>query len=390
MNVLSLFDGISCGQLALQRLGVKVDNYFASEIDKFAIQVTQHHFPNTIQLGDVTQVKGSDLPKIDLLIGGSPCQGFSFLGKRLDFEDPRSKLFFEYVRLLKECKPKYFLLENVKMKQECKDIISEQLGVEPIMINSALVSAQNRKRLYWTNIPNVTQPEDKGILLKDIVENPEEVVIDREKSLAINKSYSQSPWKHYKTKAVNQMLLYRLPHGYITEDFMYVEKYPTLCAQSPGTKHKMKCGEHYRTLTPLECERLQTMPDEYTDILKKTRRYQVIGNAWTVDVIVHILKNMEPESDIMKKLLSLKSEELLSLPEEHRVCFPYGGYDISKMNIDELRELREELYGEYDAWGIPKYNASEFLDCLDEVGLSIDMAICKVDKEIKKLERKVE
>ena len=171
MNVLSLFDGMSCGQIALDQLGIKVDNYFAAEIDKWAIQVTKKNYPNTIHLGDVTQIKGEDLPQIDLLMGGSPCQGFSFAGKQLNFDDPRSALFFEFVRLLKETKPKYFLLENVRMKQEYQDVISEHLGVKPIMINSALVSAQNRVRLYWTNIPNIEQPEDKNIMIKDILES---------------------------------------------------------------------------------------------------------------------------------------------------------------------------------------------------------------------------
>lgn len=155
INVLSLFDGISCGQVALERAGIKVNNYFASEIDKHAIKVTQSNYPNTIQIGDVTKVKGADLPKIDLLIGGSPCQGFSFAGKQLNFNDIRSKLFFEFVRLLEETKPKYFLLENVKMKKEYQNIITEYLEVEPITINSNLLSAQNRTRYYWTNIPNI-------------------------------------------------------------------------------------------------------------------------------------------------------------------------------------------------------------------------------------------
>jgi DNA-cytosine methyltransferase len=151
--------------IALERAGVKVDNYYASEIDKYAITVAQKNYPDTIQLGSVLDVKGADLPKIDLLIGGSPCQGFSFAGKQLNFDDPRSKLFFEFVRLKEELNPKYFLLENVKMKKESQDVISEYLGVEPVEINSALVSAQNRKRLYWTNIP-FDMPEDKGILLR--------------------------------------------------------------------------------------------------------------------------------------------------------------------------------------------------------------------------------
>lgn len=169
MKVLSLFDGISCGRLALERAGIPVEKYYASEIDKYAIQIAQKNYPDTIQIGDVTKLNYLELLDIDLVIGGSPCQGFSFAGKQLNFNDPRSKLFFEFVRAVKTIKPKYFLLENVKMKQEFQDIISEQLGVRPIEINSSLVSAQNRKRLYWTNIPNVTVPADKGILLKDIL-----------------------------------------------------------------------------------------------------------------------------------------------------------------------------------------------------------------------------
>ncbi|MCP3675800.1 MAG: DNA (cytosine-5-)-methyltransferase, partial [Gammaproteobacteria bacterium] len=172
-NVLSIFDGISAGRIALERANIPVDKYYASEVDKYAIKITQNNYPDTIQLGDVTQWRKWELPEIDLVIGGSPCQGFSFAGKQLNFDDPRSKLFFEFVDILKHHKPKYFLLENVKMKKEYQAVITEAMGVEPIEINSALVSAQNRKRLYWTNIPNVTQPEDKGILLKDIIESGE-------------------------------------------------------------------------------------------------------------------------------------------------------------------------------------------------------------------------
>ena len=155
MNVLSLFDGMSCGRIALERAGIKVDKYFASEIDKYAIQVAKKNYPDTIHIGDVQEImypESFDGHKIDLVIGGSPCQGFSFAGKNLNFDDPRSKLFFEYARLVKECKPKYFLLENVRMKQESQDVISEILGVKPIAINSSLVSAQNRNRLYWFHI----------------------------------------------------------------------------------------------------------------------------------------------------------------------------------------------------------------------------------------------
>jgi DNA-cytosine methyltransferase len=148
MNVLSCFDGMSCAQIALERLGIKVDNYFVSEIDEYAIKVTQDNYPNTIQLGDITKIDTSKLPKIDLLIGGSPCQSFSLNGKKLNFNDPRGKLFFDFERILKEVKPKYFLMENVKMKKEWEDVISEHLGVSPIELNSSLVSAQNRKRMY--------------------------------------------------------------------------------------------------------------------------------------------------------------------------------------------------------------------------------------------------
>ena len=177
MRILSLFDGMSCGQIAINRLEIKDYTYYASEIDKYAIQITQKNFPNTIQVGDVTKLKSIDFKNIDLMLAGSPCQGFSFAGKQLAFDDPRSQLFFEFVRLLNELKPKYFLLENVRMKKEYLDIITEYLGVEPVLINSSLLSAQNRQRYYWTNIPFNKNMVDKGIILKDILEtNPNEVV----------------------------------------------------------------------------------------------------------------------------------------------------------------------------------------------------------------------
>ena len=171
MNVLSLFDGMSCGMIALDRLGIKVDNYYASEIDKYAMQVSAANYPEIIQVGDITKLDLSTLPKIDLVMGGSPCQGFSFAGKQLAFDDPRSALFFEFVKCVEALKPKYFLLENVRMKKEYLDIISEYMGVEPIFIQSSLVSAQSRQRYYWTNIPNVTPPEERGIVLRDILED---------------------------------------------------------------------------------------------------------------------------------------------------------------------------------------------------------------------------
>ena len=197
MRVLSLFDGISCGQLALRRAGVKIDVYYASEIDKYAIQVTQKNFPNTIQLGDVTKIDFTQfIGKIDLLIGGSPCQDLSIAKKdRKGLEGSRSGLFFKYVEALQTIKPKYFLLENVaSMKKEDRDIITEIMGVEPIMINSALVSAQQRKRYYWTNIPNVIQPEDKSVFLKDIIEGG--AMSYQDKSFALTTRYSGASFEH--------------------------------------------------------------------------------------------------------------------------------------------------------------------------------------------------
>lgn len=288
MNILSLFDGMSCGQIALNRAGVKYDNYFASEIDKPAIKVTMANYPETKQIGDVTQVKGADLPKIDLLIGGSPCQGFSFAGKQLNFDDPRSKLFFEFVRLKNETKPKYFLLENVKMKKEYQDVITKHLGVEPIKINSSLVSAQNRERLYWTNIPITELPTDKGILLKDIIENG---FVDRSKAYCIDANY----WKggnftQYYTKARKQLVFKDKAQTILST--IYKEN-----AKSMMQRKKLGLvvsdGDYARKLTPKECERLQTVPDNYTDCVSDTQRYKMLGNGWTVDVIAHIFKGIK-------------------------------------------------------------------------------------------------
>ena len=367
---------MSCGQLALQRAGFEVDRYMACEIDKYGMQVTRKNFPNTIQMGDVCALKGENLPPIDLLMGGSPCQGFSFAGKQLNFDDPRSALFFEFVRLLEETKPKYFLLENVRMKQEYQDIISEHLGVKPIMINSALMSAQNRVRLYWTNIPNIEQPEDKGIVLKDVLEGGVSVkgaakrnqVTKRgiEAQLNIRKDDKSNcvvaSWPH----KLNGCVEYRpcelkefdpdstCHHVATATDIkgnesikrVYADsgESPTITTMGGGHREpKVLCGawrgryikdgkrqDHkgsvagkteqrleirqdgktntlttvqkdnvvvvpptYRKLTPLECERLQTVPDDYTEGVSNTQRYKMLGNGWTVDVIKHIFKGMK-------------------------------------------------------------------------------------------------
>lgn len=283
ITVLSLFDGISCGQIALEKVGIKVDNYYSSEIDNNAIKVTQHNYPNTIQIGDVTKIKykdnklctqnGNYQTKIDLLIGGSPCQGFSNAGKMLNFKDERSMLFFEYVRLLNEIKPKYFLLENVKMKKEWQDIITRYLGVEPIEINSSLVSGQNRTRLYWTNIPNIKQPENKKILFKNIISK------DR-------KWFSLLPWCFKKWGNTIKL-----------DTLRTLEDDKSFCVTTGKTHSKnYYLNKERNMMTKLnadEVELLQTIPLGYTNILSETQRFKCIGNAWTVDVIAHIFSFMD-------------------------------------------------------------------------------------------------
>jgi DNA-cytosine methyltransferase len=402
MKVLSLFDGISAGQLALQRAGIAVDAYYASEIDKYAISVTDKNFPNTIQLGDVTKWREWDIPwgEIDLVIGGSPCQGFSFAGKQLNFNDPRSALFFVFVdichRVADENPKMRFMLENVRMKKEYQDVITGYFGVEPIAINSSLVSAQNRYRLYWTNIPNVTQPDDCGILLRDIIESDfvdkkyyySKTVLDRIDVSEINhvgmvgyKSKGKEVDKcgallarHYKgmqslpypivkekttgNKRLDETILKHaesIDQELITDSYnktIHKEKSPTLTTRVSASnsihlvkkdeenvlvvpeatkkgytevhpnegvdltfinsttrrgrrmENKSNCltatnydycffnGFSYRKLTPIECERLQTFPDNWTEGISNTQRYKALGNSWTVDVVTHIFNNL--------------------------------------------------------------------------------------------------
>ena len=378
MKVLSLFDGMSCGQQALQRAGIKVDNYFASEIDKYAIQVAQKNFPNTIELGNVNRIDTKDLLEwcgklkskgIDLLMGGSPCQGFSFAGGQLAFDDPRSKLFFEFVRIKEELQPKYFLLENVKMKQEFQDVITKYMGVEPIEINSSLFSAQNRRRLYWTNIPVDMDIKDKGLVLKDILQtdhNEPPVPINErnarhyknplQKSLCTTASMYKGAGNNGMT-IVDRLIPVGMAEEYAhynyraTKEVYHMDgKAPTLLTMQGGNREpkvatysakggrivnrrldeqgvrkdyqmdlpltpqveirsddKTNClttlqkdnvvveGMTWRKLTPVECERLQTLPDNYTEGVSKTQRYKMIGNGWTVDVIAHILKGIKTD-----------------------------------------------------------------------------------------------
>jgi len=387
MNVLSLFDGMSCGQQALQRAGFKVENYFASEIDKYAIQVTMANFPNTIQLGSVVNVDGYSLPKIDVLIGGSPCQSFSFAGKRkgmatkdeqeiltlehylelkaegFEFEG-QSYLFWEYMRLLNETKPTYFLLENVMMGEKWEKVLSKAIGVKPIMINSALLSAQNRQRLYWTNIglepmglfgdleTTIEQPKDKGVLLKDILQKEinekyfiSEKMIGRiNRSNNSNRCYDNSgkgmclAAGYYKQGRDNQLIVHNMQPrsgdpskggtGHLTrsdgktycldtgntnaielrtvkqinsskesggqqpyqQNRVYDSNGLMTCLDTDSGRKSIYVDSKIRRLTPIECERLQTVKDNYTNHVSDSQRYKMLGNGWTVDVIVHILK----------------------------------------------------------------------------------------------------
>lgn len=403
LTVLSVCDGISCGQVALERASIYIEKYYASEIDKYAIQIAQKNYPSTIQLGDITkwQEWNIDWASIDLLIGGTPCQGFSFAGKQLNFHDPRSKLFFVYADILNHIRKHNpdikFLLENVKMKKEYQDVISSYLGVEPVEINSASVSAQNRKRLYWTNIGKIEQPKDKGILLKDIVhENtiPEvSPCTSDNKSYALTASYDGAvAWNSYerkqRTMLFESLKEYIVPFdktlqilekevergkvGFFKKDsqssrvYFIHDKAVTLCGDAGGGAAKMgqylfgcinkprgnneggiryegkkspsmtsnsweynnqlvfACSDIYRKdmqqigqrfnngtkfftltiknkhgvliegyirkLTPIECERLQTLPDNYTEGISNSQRYKCLGNGWTVDVIAHIFR----------------------------------------------------------------------------------------------------
>ena len=306
MNVLSLFDGLSCGMIALERAGIPVSNYFASEIDKYAIKVSEKNYPNIIRLGDVTKVtykdgvlyseKGSwNIGKIDLVLAGSPCQGFSLAGKQLAFNDERSKLYFEFERILKEVNPKHFLLENVKMKQEYKDFISERLGVTPVAINSKVVSAQSRGREYWTNI-SFTQPVNKCITVKDVLDNYSGNAISADdttkqlNTLLSTSKYSDNYSWCYDT--LGRILVTR-PDGLKIQRIGRIAfgQHQTEIVTCVTTPYVFD-GKIIRKVTPEECEKLQTVPVGYTSCVSDSQRYKMLGNGWTVDVIAHILREM--------------------------------------------------------------------------------------------------
>jgi len=356
---------MSCGRIALDQLGIPVDKYYASEIDKYAMQVSAANYPDIEQVGDVCELDPKDFTGVDLIMGGSPCQGFSFAGKQLAFDDPRSALFFEFIRLLKAIKPKYFLLENVRMKKEFLQVISEQVsecypeipfGIEPIFINSSLVSAQSRQRYYWTNIPGIQQPEDKGIVLRDILEDNYES--ERDKAHCIDANYYKGASveqykKKYRRQLVNKPKQIGIAtdingHDILKRVYSPDGKSPTVNTCQGGnrepkvvtggafrgraydknakrmdkdgvsvankTKQMLELRKDdksnaittvgkdsvavnedltWRKLTCRECERLQTVPDNYTNHVSNTQRYKMLGNGWTVEVIKHILQEME-------------------------------------------------------------------------------------------------
>lgn len=322
ITVLSLFDWMSCGRLALERAGIPVASYYASEIDRYAIQVATKNFPDIKEIGDVEKLFYTDDYwgvirerlgggfmcdrivwewKIDLLIGGSPCQWFSNAGKGLNFEDPRSKLFFEFVRILNEAKPRFFLLENVKMKKEWQNIISEHLfGIQPVEIDSALVSAQRRKRLYrvWKRNEDwsysqvvISQPEDKGILLRDVIDY---WIVDQDKSYCVDANYAKGGNLKSYAKGRRQLVfnsIYQIPRGN-NAGGIKEGKSPTISSNCWQHNNFVDCGKWYRRLTPIECERLQTLPDNYTEWVSNSQRYKMLGNGWTVDVIAHIFREM--------------------------------------------------------------------------------------------------
>lgn len=294
MNVLSLFDGMSCGQIALNKIGINYDHYYASEIEKNAIKITMNNYQNTKQLGDIRYIK--NIKNIDLLIGGSPCQGFSFSGNRLNFDDSRSKLFFEYLRILQETKPKYFLLENVRMNQRSEDVITNALGIKPVKINSSLLSAQSRNRLYWTNIP--FEPiQQKHVVIKDILEqyidtdiSDEEITSQLRQLLKTSIYVNSFQWK----KDTQGRILVMRPDGLKIQRIGRVafgqHKSEILTVL---TQPFVFDGINIRKVTPVEAERLQTVPDNYTFGVSDAQRYKMLGNGWTVDIIAHILKGIK-------------------------------------------------------------------------------------------------
>lgn len=336
MTILSLFDGVSCGRLALERAGIKVDKYYASEISKSKIKASQNYFPDNIQIGDVTKVSGYDYD-VDILLGGSPCTGFSIMGKRLNFEDPRSGLIMDYFRILEELREGnpgvYFLLENVPMDKTCEIEISRRLGVLPVKINSSRVSGQSRKRIYWTNIhgtganlfgDEIEQPEDKNIMLKDILQPETEIdekyyltanieeyvkkrILDKTTFVQLNGDKSRALQERYPMNWNGSYISKSL--YLISDQFINKNQNGAGFKENPDKSYTLNTVDRQsividldkyrvRKLTPIECCRLQTVPDDFfkSSGLSDNQIYSCLGDGWTIDVVAHILKGLTTES----------------------------------------------------------------------------------------------
>ena len=357
--VLSLFDGMSCGQIALNRLGIPIKTYYASELDPYPIKITQTNYPDTIQLGDVCDVKAADLPKIDILLAGSPCQGFSFAGKQLAFDDPRSMLFFQFVRLLKECKPKYFLLENVKMKKEYLNVITELVGVKPVFINSALLSAQNRQRWYWTNIPGIEQPEDKKIVLRDILEHGYDSERDKSHCLDAN-YYKGSSVENYFKKSRRQMV-YQDDTSNLPEKSSVIKSNYYKSSKANFENDKRKGGKFSATGIP---QTTHDTPKQVGvaadinghDILKRVysedgksptcsggnREPKVIAGAWRGRSLDKDGKNVDWKSTKPKQMLELRKDEksnaLSQVTKDNVIVQSYR-----EVRTEEAKRTRREI-----------------------------------------------
>lgn len=340
MNVLSLFDGMSGAMAALQSLGIKPDNYYACEIDKYSEAVSRFHYPNIIRLGDVRRVSFFGLPKIDLLVAGFPCQSFSLAGKQLNFDDPRGQLFFEVVRLIDELQPKFFILENVNMKKDIEAEINKLVGIKPIVINSALLSAQNRKRNYWVGgykdgevyQIDIQQPDDRGILLRDVIQEDvsneynitgahlryctnEKHLKKKYSAINPNKSITLTA-RQYAAWNGNYLTIQQRARGY-NKGGLFFDKSPTLSLNSWQDNNHLTDGLSIRKLTPVECERLQTFDDNFTQYgiinnkvvqISNSQRYKMLGNGFTRDVIAHIIQHI-PAIDRFKNT----SQDLLGV-----------------------------------------------------------------------------
>ena len=401
INVLSLFDGISCGMVALERAGLEVKSYYAYEIERNAIKISEKNYPNIQHKGDVTaedftKYKG----KIDVLIGGSPCQNLCSCGDGTGLEGVESRLFFDYVRALYEAEPKWFLLENnATMTKANQDKISEIMGIDPVFINSNLVSAQDRKRLYWTNIPGIVQPEDKGLLLRDIVQPAEE---KREFEC----------YKRMKAK-VDGTLAYKKAWGQVrTLDQKARALTTSQAISNSGATNVKYADDEYYILTPIECERLQTLPDNYTEGVSNTQRYKAIGNGWTVDVIAHILRFLkraiaegiapvelkererpvqsfrrigESEEEEVIRCMLEASEELEEETKEEgkaKETKEKKGEEASTVDIVERIEAAEEQKGET----LEEAKVKEFLEEKDNKIAELEEKLARSEEVAKQIE----